>query len=189
MSLEPNGSPYGFSVGYVSGNDKQYLAEVLEADTNPSTLNPFGYVSFGSITLAGVLILDCTVEEGRHISGLPLGGWRYVFASPDSPLFRVSFQLEDENQIITTRRALRHEQHTETSFPVILLPLFVVPAMSLPETLPPILAVPSGVDGLLLGRSTSHLGAFERLGTFTNLPPKVFEEARREHGVRQIILV
>jgi hypothetical protein len=175
MSLEADEGLRLFGEDFRLYGETRQLVVILEAITTPSTVNRFGPVSSGSIPLAGVLIPDYTiftilVLRGPHASAVPVHAWI------DVPLVRVDFQLDDGSQIPTVRRALWHEQDTETSYSVMILPL-VQRRGSRP------------CDGLIFGRSTSHPGVFERLGMFECLPFKAFENASRDHGAREIVLV
>jgi hypothetical protein len=155
--------------------ETRHLADVLEAKLSPSTLNVFGPVSSSSIILAGVLIPKYTIEPTSGLGNSSCGK-HTIYVYTDVPLVRVNVQPEDGSETNITRRALRHEHSTETSFPVMLLPL--VDNQEFNEA-----------HGLLLGRSTISPGAFERLGIFNCLPLQAFEEAKRDHGVREIVLV
>jgi hypothetical protein len=171
MSLEADEGMTLFGEGFRLDDEMRQLVVVLEAITTPSTVNQFGPVSSGSITLAGVLIPDyrlftISVLRGPHASAVPVHAWI------DVPLVRVDVQLDDGSQIPTVRRALWHEQDTETSYSVIILPLVQRRGSR-------------QCDGLLLGRSTSHPGAFERLGCssvslskLSKTPREIMEFAR-----------
>jgi hypothetical protein len=176
MSLEADGSSYHFRDVHNMGADAQYLVEVTEEESTPSTLNPFRSVSSGRITLAGILILDCTIETTYPKLRLPLKSRCSVVTHIDSHIYCGSAQLEDRGVTTITRRALRHEPNHKFSFTVTALPL----------------AVDSDdryISGLILGRSPRHPGAFERLGIFTYLTREAFKDAKRDHGVREIVLV
>jgi hypothetical protein len=171
MSLE-TGESLQFYNTY-EGCKETYLANVLEAKTTPSSINPFGPVSSGSITLTGTLIpstlmLDAHINKKRvTVAGTMLG---YIDVHIDTLLVNVSVGLADGTEKMTTRRALPDEQSTQTSFPVEILPL-----------------IDDGMyaKGLLVGYSTTS-GASERLGYFRAWD-NTFETVIRDHGIHQTI--
>jgi hypothetical protein len=153
-----------------------YLADVLEAKSTPSSINPFGPVISGSITLASTLVpamYTCQLLSTTEFRPLTVAGTvlDQTSAYMDTPFVSVCVQLGDGTEATTTRRAFREEKSNQTSFSVELLPL-----------------IRHGytIRGLLVGRSTTCSGAFERLGTFHD-PSETFDAVMRDHGVKQTI--
>jgi hypothetical protein len=142
------------------GGELGLLAEIFITETTPSAINPFRAVSPGSITLAGVLIRDYALHENTSLLQGPHDSELCIYAFIGVPLIRVNIQEENGSQTITTRRAVRDKQSTETSFSVI--PPHFTSTRALHERSKS--ASSLDVSGLLMGRPTSHPGAFERLG-------------------------
>jgi hypothetical protein len=75
----------------------------------------------------------------------------------------------------TTRRAMKGEEESSgTPYPVTLLPILKIHDLA---------------QGLILGRSTTCIGAYERIGTFGYLSVSVFERMKTEYGACDITLI
>jgi hypothetical protein len=173
MSLE-TGESLQFYDAY-EGCKETYLANVLEAKSTPSSINPFGPVSSASVTLAGTLVPATLILDTHKKKRVTVGGTilEYVDVHMDTLVVDVSVRLADRTEKTTTRRALRNEQSTQTSFSLEILPLIEDGMYS---------------KGLLVGHLTT-CGASERLGYFRAWD-KSFETVIREHGIcRTITLV
>lgn len=154
------------------GNEEP-LAEVLEASTDPSTINPFGPVSGGVIKLSAVTwpatvgfdnsfgfddseMVELSVDGLSNLC-IPLGGF-------DTPLAALDVTLEDGTRERVPRRLKTNEvigDFREADG----LPIIAVPILLSYDKQQAGMG-PRRVQGLLLGRSVSDTRYFERLGTF-----------------------
>ncbi|CAG5177728.1 uncharacterized protein ALTATR162_LOCUS8352 [Alternaria atra] len=153
----------------------------VQTEVTPSTTNPYGPVSSGTIRLAGILI-SASLEAGRS----PADPWedakmstlRYNISSAisyiDTPIVRVDARLMNGTEESTTKRAARQEENPGGAYPVTLLPIF---------------RYSWGVTGLLLGRSVTCVGAYERIGMFDYLSGSTFDSMRKDYEVCDVTLV
>ena len=153
----------------------------VQTEVTPSTSNPYGPVSSGTIRLAGILI-SASLEAGRS----PENPWedakmstlRYNISSAisyvDTPIVRLDARLMNGTEESTTKRAARQEENPGRAYPVTLLPIS---------------RYGWGVTGLLLGRSVTCVGAYERIGMFDYLSGSTFDTMRKDYEVCDVTLV
>jgi hypothetical protein len=156
---------------------QETLVSKVQTEVKPSTTNLYGPVSSGTIRLTGTLISASVEIESKMISArLHTLRWGIsdVTCCLDTPLVQTNVQLIGGTQERTTRRAMEGEEELNGSYPVALLPILI-------DAL--------GVQGLILGRSATCIGAYERIGIFSNHPKDVFERMRKDYGVCDVTLV
>jgi hypothetical protein len=160
---------------------EETLVYNVQTEVTPSTTNPYGPVSSGTIRLAGILI-SASLEAGRSPEdpweGAKLSTLRYNISSAisyiDAPIVRVDARLMNGTEESTTKRAARQEENPGGPYPVTLLPIS---------------RYSWGVTGLLLGRSATCVGAYERLGMFDYLSGSTFDSMRKDYEVCDVTLV
>ncbi|KAG9187876.1 hypothetical protein G6011_05747 [Alternaria panax] len=153
----------------------------VQTEVTPSTTNPYGPVSSGTIRLSGILIA-ASLEAGPS----PEGPWEGTKLSTsqhnisgtipyiDTPVVQVDIQLTDGTEESTTRRVIRQGESSDGPYPVMLLPIFTYSW---------------GAMGLILGRSATCVGAYERIGMFDYLSESVFESMRKDYDYYDVTLV
>lgn len=153
------------------GNDGMHvpLAQVLEAFTSPSTLNPFGPVSDGHIKISALrwhITVACDGADGRwtitktETAGLSSGN---IFSSElelDTRLHVTTVTDGMTQMEHSIARRLRHGEREEDRKSELTLP-----AIPLIVSWYSIRDYPS-IDGLILQDSVTRAGCFERLGRF-----------------------
>ena len=157
---------------------QERLVYKVQTEVTPSTTNLYGPVSSGTIRLTGTLI-PASVEPGLGLLfAARLPTLRYDISRincwMDTPLVQMNVRLIDGTGERTTRRAKKEEESSGGPYPVTLLP---------------ILNRYDGVAGLILGRSATCIGAYERVGVFLGLSREVFGSMRKDYLVTNITLV
>lgn len=166
-------------LGYPPRTTQEILVYKVQTEVTPSTTNLYGPVSSGTIRMTGTLIpasvgadpspvLKAKISTPEY--GSPLG-----FCWLDTPLVQTNVRLMDGTEEKTTRRVRKEEESSGGPHPVTLLPIIIEDYL--------------GVSGLILGRSASGIGSYERVGMFWHLDKDVFERMRKDHGVCDVILV
>ena len=181
MSLElPHAIDFDPTV--MSNHDaEETLVYNVQTEVTPSTTNPYGPVSSGTIHLVGILI-SASLEAGPSPEGLwegtKLSTLRHNVSGTisyiDTPIVRTDVRLMDGTEESTTKRKGKQEDSSGGPYPVMLLPIF---------------RYSWGVTGLLLGRSATCVGAYERIGMFDYLAEVKFESMRKDYKACDITLV
>jgi hypothetical protein len=160
---------------------RETLVSNVQTEVTPSTTNPYGPVSSGTIHLAGILIsasLEAGPSPGGLWEGTKLSTLRHNVSGTtsyiDTPIVRTDVRLMDGTEESTTKRKGKQEDSSGGPYPVMLLPIF---------------RYDCGVTGLLLGRSATCVGAYERIGMFDYLAEGKFESMRKDYGVCDVMLV
>jgi hypothetical protein len=160
---------------------EETLVYNVQAEVTPSTTNPYGPVSSGTIRLAGIMI-SASLRAGRSPEdpweGAKLSTLRYNISSAisyiDTPVVRVDSRIMNGTEESTTKRSGRQEENSGEPYPVTLLPIS---------------RYSWGITGLLLGQSATYVGAYERIGLFDYLSVSIFDSMRKDHDVCDITLV
>lgn len=159
MSWRPFGS---------HGSTEEPLAQVLEAYTRPSTVNPFGPVCYGEIKLSAsgrLVTAEYDNERDRWI--IPVAQINESISEENhtcivefDTLLRVTIEHDGLTQEEhPTARRLRHgeEENEQSEIPAIAVPLIITGDSEGRNQL---------MYGLILQESVVHTGCFERLGCF-----------------------
>jgi hypothetical protein len=176
-------------VFYSSAVGEKTLVNNVQTEVMPSTTNPYGPVSSGTIRLTGTLIpaslevyilpLPRRSSATTHTLEHKLSTSRHNISSAsihiDTTLVQVDVRLMDGTEERTTRRAMREEGSSDGPYLVTLLPILML--------------LKRRVDGLILGRSATCIGAYERVGVFKYLRKDEFERMREDYGACEITLV
>lgn len=148
------------------GSIEEPLAQVLEAHTRPSTVNPFGPVSHGEIKLSASVRQVIASRVGGDLWTIPVAqiseslskeGDFFVYF--DTPLRVVIEHDKLSQEEYPTARRLRHgeEEDKQSKISVIAVPLIITEGSEERN---------QQMDGLILRESVTRTGCFERLGRF-----------------------
>lgn len=167
------------------------LAQVLEAYTRRSTVNPFGPVSYGEIKLSASVrpvTAYLTGDDSWRIPQTQISesfGTEYVSSAIrfDTSL-RVTIERDEFTQEEhPTVRRLRHgeeEENKQAKLPVIAVPLVIITQDSKGRK--------QVMHGLILQKSVTRIGCFERLGSF-QMACSVIDVGLRTMARQEIVLV
>lgn len=146
------------------------LAQVLEAYTRPSTVNPFGPVSCGEIKLsASVRPVTAEYDDKMDWWAIPVAQISESLSNEVAIVtFDTSLRVTIEHDELTqeehpTVRRLRHgedeeeEENKKSKLPVIAVPLIMMGYSD---------GLRECMHGLILRESVTRIGCFERLGNF-----------------------
>lgn len=172
--------PYD-SDDYDSREVEEPLAEVLDAKTTPLTVNRFGPVIEGTVKLLGMALTTTTESywgyrtKNPYIPGL---GHVEVSFTFDTPLAELIVEAGDGTQERSARR-LRHHERMEIQTKPDELTVTMVPLVLLSTSFYSQVTI----SGLVLGRSATHAGCYERVGTFDimDLPIESIEPLKAIH--------
>lgn len=188
VSVDAPMSWHAFGRG-LDGPAGESLAQVLEAYTCPSTVNPFGPVSYGEIKLSAI-VRPVTAEYA-------VGQWTIDVAQISESLSQVetsSFVTFDtslrvaikHDEIIkdnySAARRLRHgeEESEQSSISAIAVPLIITGDSEGREQF---------MHGLILQESVTRMGCFERLGVFYTTRSTIDVVGVRMMARQEIVLV
>lgn len=180
MSLELPVELQYYPTFYPIDAKRETLVYKVRAEVTPSTTNLYGPVSSGTIRLTGILVpvslkSDSSGQRAKIFTPQDdISNASYASYYLDTPLIQMNVQFMDGTEEITTRRAMKEEESSGGSYPVTLLPILITDY---------------GVWGLILGRSATCIGAYERVGMFFGLTKDVFELMRKDYEACDITLV
>ncbi|KAB2107212.1 hypothetical protein AG0111_0g3699 [Alternaria gaisen] len=163
---------------YYVKNLQETLVHKVQTEVKPSTTNLFGPVSTSTIRLTGMLVpASLETNSSKQMNGISISTLRYDIRGAlcwlDTPLVRTNVHLMDGTEERTTRRAMKEEESSGTHYPVTLLP---------------ILKDDNLVNGLILGRSATCIGAYERVG-LVRFHGDFLELMRKDYDACDITLV
>lgn len=187
VSADGDWRPYD-SDDYDTREVEEPLVEVLDAKTTPLTVNRFGPVIEGTVKLLGMALTTTTESywgyriKHPYISGLGRVEVSFTF---DTPLVALTVEMGDGIQERSARRLRHHERVAIQTRPdeitVTMVPLVLLSTPSDSQVT---------IFGLVLGRSATHAGCYERVGTFgiMDLPRESIKQLKAIHR-REISIV
>lgn len=153
----------------LEGRAEEPLVQILEAYTNPSTVNPFGPVSRGEIKiLASVRPVMAEYDGERDWWTIPVGQISESLTEEGAVAvvkFDTSLRVTIEHDGLTqeehpTVRRLHHgeEENKQSKILVVAVPLIITGGLDRHYQI---------MYGLILRESATRVGCFERLGRFS----------------------